>query len=50
MGRQRPQGGPPGGINMINEEIRGRGVPPGGRPPDKSQKKEIWVKIHLAPK
>ncbi len=59
-GRQRPQGGPPGRMNMVNEQIGGgmppgggggpgRGRPPGGEPPEET-KKEVWIKIHLASK
>jgi len=55
---QRPEGGPPGGMHMMNEQM-GEGMPPGGRPggggpppgggpPGEIKKKEIWIKIHLA--
>ncbi|MEO0292780.1 MAG: hypothetical protein ABIN61_00980 [candidate division WOR-3 bacterium] len=53
--RQRPEGGPPGGWDMMNEQMGG-GMPPGGgmhgggMPPgeSKSSGKEIWIKVHLA--
>jgi hypothetical protein len=55
MRGERPEGGPPGGINMINEQVGG-GMPPGGGrgmpggpPPGESGKaQEVWIKIYLA--
>ncbi len=51
-GGHRPEGGPPGGRNMPQGGGGGSGggPPRGERPPGNSQKKEIWIKIHLASK
>jgi hypothetical protein len=58
MRGKRPEGVPPGGMNMINEQVGGGMPPEGGRgmsggPPgemSKSRDKEMWIKIHLATK
>jgi hypothetical protein len=58
-GGERPEGGPPGGMNMRNEQMGGgmppgggRGGMPGGPPPggEMGKSQEIWLKIHLATK
>jgi hypothetical protein len=57
MRGERPEGGPPGGINMINEQVGGgmppgggRGMPGGPPPGERGKSQEMWIKIHLASK